>query len=154
VVVLIGIVFQLLLIAGDSRKTPSDAVVSFSEDYFMLDPSMGEYLCEELRTVGDIDVVEYYLDAVAREAKERGYRRDYMKSRLYHIRTTILRQDDQSAEVRLTGLRRFAMNPLFDLVGQIFGFTEAHHVEAVLSVVKEGNRWKVCGSPFRFPAEI
>jgi hypothetical protein len=120
----------------------------------MLDPAMGDYLCEQLRTIGDIDVVAYYLDAVAEEAKERGYNRDYMKNRLYHIRTTILQQDDQTAEVRLKGLRRFAMNPLFDVVGQLFGFTKAHSVDAVLSVVKEGNRWKVCGSPFRFPAEI
>ena len=153
-VLLIGIVFQLLLIAGDSRKTPSDAVISFSEAYFMLDPAMGDYLCKDRRTLGDIDVVAYYLDAVAREARERGFRRDFMKSRLYHIHTTVLRQDDQTAEVRLTGLRRFAMNPLFDVVGQLFGFTKAHSVEAVLSVVKEDNRWKVCGSPFRFPSEI
>jgi len=153
-VLLIGIVFQVLLIAGDSRRTPSDAVISFSEAYFMLDPAMGDDLCEKLRTVGDIDVVSFYLDAVAREAKDRGYRRDYMKNRLYHIRTTVLRQDDQSAEIRITGLRRFAMNPIYDLVGQLFGFTKPHHVEAVLSVVKEDNQWKVCGSPFRFPAGI
>lgn len=154
VVLLIGVVFQAILIAGDCRETPNDAVISFSKAYFMLDPSMVNWLCEERQTVGDIDVVAYYLDTVAREARERGYRRDYMKNRLYHIRTVKLREDDKSAEVRLTGLRRFAMNPLYDLVGQIFGFTKSHSVEAVLHVVKEGNRWKVCGSPFRFPTEI
>ena len=151
---LIGIFFQAIMIAGDCRETPNDAVISFSKAYFMLNPDMADRLCEERTRVGDIDVVAYYLDTVAKAAKERGYDRDYMKNRLYHIRTTILREDDTSAEVRLTGLRRFGMNPLFDIVGQIFGFTESKPVDEVINVVKEGNRWKVCGSPYRFPAEI
>ena len=151
---LIGVVFQVILIAADCRETPNDTVISFSKAYFMLDPSMADWLCEERRTLGDIDLVAYHLDTVARKAKMRGYDRDFMRNRLYHIRTTILRQDDKTAEVRLTGLRRFAMNPLYDIVGQIFGFTKSQSVDAVLSVVKEGNRWKVCGSPFQFPTEI
>jgi len=151
---LIGIVFQAIMIAGDCRETPNDAVISFSKAYFMLNPAMADWLCEERTRVGDIDVVAYYLDTVSKAAKEKGYRRDYMKNRLYHIRTTILREDDKSAEVRLTGLKRFGMNPLFDLVGQIFGFTESKPVDEVINVVKEGNRWKVCGSPYLFPAEI
>jgi hypothetical protein len=151
---LIGIVLQLILIVGDARKTPNDAVISFSKAYFMQNPSMVDWLCEERKMFGDIDLVAYHLTTIAHEAKERGYSRDYMKNRLYHIRTTLLRQDDETAEVRITGRRRFAMNPLYDLIGQLFGFTEARSVEAVLTVVKEDGRWKVCGSPFRFPTEI
>jgi|GEM_PF-215336 hypothetical protein len=151
---LIGIVFQAIVIAGDCRETPNDAVISFSKDYFMLNPAMADRLCQESKRVGDIDLVAYYLDTVAKAAKERGYGRDYMKNRLYHIRTTTLRKDDTSADIRLTGFRRFGMNPLFAIVGQVFGFTEPTHVDEVITVVKEGNRWKVCGSPYRFTAEI
>jgi hypothetical protein len=151
---LIAVVFQVVMIAGDCRKTPNDAVISFSEAYFMLNPDMADWLCEERKRAGDIDVVAYYLDTVAKAAKQRGYGRDYMKKRLSHIRTTVLREDDTSAEVRLTGLKRFGMNPLFELVGKIFGFTESMPVDEVISVVKEGNRWKICGNPYRFPVEI
>ncbi|RJQ51939.1 MAG: hypothetical protein C4530_19475 [Desulfobacteraceae bacterium] len=150
----VGILLQAVLIAADQRKTPQDAAIAFSKAYFMLDPSMADWLCKEQKTVNDVETVDRYLDRVAKEAKEKGYGRDFMKSRLYDVKTKMLRNDGKTAEIRLTGKKRFAMNPLYAAVGQIFGLTKASRVEEVLSVAKENGQWKVCGTPFQLAAEI
>jgi len=150
----IFIVLQALLILGDRKDTPGDAVIAFSKAYFMLDPSMGKWLCSASRTIGGVDGVAYHLAWVDQQARERGFSAEYMKNRLDHIRVYTLQQDEKTAKVRLTAMRRFAMNPLYALVGQIFGFTRAHEVEETLTVVKEGNRWKVCEAPYQWTAGI
>lgn len=154
IAVLIGVFLQLLLIAADSRRTPGDAAIAFSKSYFMLDPSMADWLCEERKTIDDVDVVDHYLYQVTERTRKRGFDSGYMKNKLYHIKTHTLREDEKTAEVRITGLRRFAMNPLYATVGQIFGFTTAHEVDEVLTLVKEGNRWKICGKAFQLPTEL
>ena len=152
--VLAAIILQIVLVFVDCRETPNEVAISFSKAYFMLNPKMADWLCEKRKTMGDVNVVAYYLDQVAKSAKDRGFDLDYMKSRLYHIQTKSLKMDDSKVEVRITGQRRFAMNPLYDVVGQLFGFTKSQKVDAVLTLVKEGDRWKICGSPFRLPNQI
>ena len=152
--ILAAIVLQIVLVFADCRETPGEVAISFSKAYFMLNPHMADRLCEERKTIGDVKVVDYHLQRIAKAAKERGLGLNYMKNRLYHIRTKTLKMDNTTAEVRITGLRRFAMNPLYAAVGQIFGFTKSHEVDAVLTLVKEGGRWKICGNPFRLPNQI
>ena len=152
--ILAGLILQIILVFADCKDSPSRAVIDFSKAYFMLNPKMADRLCEERRTMDDVKVVDYYLDRLATTAKKRGFGLDYMKNRLYHVKTETLQMDDTTAQVRLTGTRRFAMNPLYAVVGQIFGFTKSHPVDEVLTLVKESDRWKICGNPFRLPDKI
>lgn len=151
----IGILLQAVLIAADRRgASPHDAVIAFSKAYFMLDPSMGDWLCNEKKKVDGVDAVARYLDRAGKEAEEQGYSRDFMKNRLYDIKTRTLRNDGKTVEIRLSGKKRFAMNPLYGAVAQIFGFSKAKPVEELLIVVSEHGKWRVCGAPFGLHAGI
>jgi hypothetical protein len=145
---LAAIVFQMILVVADRHDTPARAAVEFSKAFFMLSPTMSSRLCEDLQTIEDMDAAQYYRYAIAQQAQERGFRLEYMKTRLYDIKTKILKRDDTSAEVQLIGKRRFAMNPLYAIVGQVFGFSKPQTVEAIIPVRNENGRWKVCGNPF------
>ena len=149
-----ALILQVIFVFADCNDTPNRAVIEFSKAYFMLNPTMAERLCADRKMIGDIDTVNHYLHLVSQDARERGFRLGFMKNRLYHIKTKTLRVDDTSAEVHLKGRKRFAMNPLYALVAQIFGFSESHEVDQTLSLVKEGGSWKVCGGAFELPLEI
>jgi len=58
-------------------------------------------------------------------------------------------ENADTAVVTLKGERRRTINPVFGLVARWFFMGEVHPVEATLNLVKEGDRWKVCGQPFR-----
>ncbi|MBW1695327.1 MAG: hypothetical protein JRH18_08405 [Deltaproteobacteria bacterium] len=147
VTILAAIIVQLILISADRRDTPTKAVIEFSKAFFMFKPSMAERLCEDLHTIGGMNAVEYFLSVIAGEARERGFGLGYMKTRLYDVKTKTLKKDDKSAEVQLVGKRRFAMNPLYALVAQIFGFSKPQKVETIITVRNENGRWKVCDNP-------
>jgi hypothetical protein len=72
-----------------------------------------------------------------------------MKQGLYHIETKTSLKDTNTAEVQLKGERRRTINPVFGLVARWFFIGETHPVEATLDLIKEDNKWKVCGTPFR-----
>jgi hypothetical protein len=72
-----------------------------------------------------------------------------MKQGLYHIETHTVVKDANSAEVKLKGVRRRTINPVYGLVARWFFIGETHPVDATLDLVKEGDTWKVCGNPFR-----
>jgi hypothetical protein len=150
----VGIILQLVLIVGECNDTPSGAVIAFSKSYFMLDPNMADYICEANQTVGGSGAVDHYLNGIVREAKKRGFTSGFMKNKLYHIRTHTIQTDDTSAEVQIHGKRRFAMNPLYAVVAEVFGFSQAQDVDHTLTVVRENGRWKVCGGLFNLPASI
>jgi hypothetical protein len=152
--ILAAIILQLIFIVMDRRDTPDRAVIEFSKAYFMLSPSMTERLCTDLQRIGDMDTVGYYRYLVAEEAEERGFRLNFMKTKLYDIKTKTLKMDDTSAEVQLSGKRRFAMNPLYAMVAQLFGFSKPQRVEEIIRVKNENGRWKVCGQPFDLPTKI
>ena len=61
VVICIGIVVQVLLISLDCINKPYKTAVAFTEAYLKLDPSMANYLCEDSKTVDDIDTVAQYV---------------------------------------------------------------------------------------------
>jgi len=147
-----AIVIQLIFVAVDRRDTPNKAVIEFSKAYFMLSPCMADRLCKDQQTVGDVDAVAYYLSRVAHRAEKRGFSSDFMKTKLYHVKTTTLKRDETTAEIHLHGMRRFAMNPLYDLVSRLFGFSKPQVVDVVVTVRKEEGQWKVCGEPFGLSA--
>jgi len=77
-----------------------------------------------------------------------------MKTSLYHIKTKTIRMDKNTAEIQLTGMRRFAMNPLYALVAQVFGFSKPQAVDRIMTVKNENGRWKVCGNPLNLSFAI
>jgi hypothetical protein len=152
--VLGALILQAIFVFADCKDTPGMTAIEFSKAYFMLNPTMTERLCADRKMVGDIDTVNHYIHIVSQKAGARGFRLEFMKNRLYNIKTKTLRMDDTSAEVHLTGRKRFAMNPLYAIVAQIFGFSKSHEVDQTLSLVKKDGSWKVCGGLFDLPIEI
>ena len=77
-----------------------------------------------------------------------GYAFDYMKQDLYQVETRVSLKEADKAQVRLTATRKRAINPVFGAVAEVFALTQAHRVEATIDLVREDDRWKVCGHPF------
>jgi hypothetical protein len=148
-VVLAGIFLQVIFSMAENQSSPHRTALAFSKAYYALDPKMDRYLCEGLKANDDVNLVAEYRNRRFDEARERGLPLSYMKGALYHYETeTRLGPDGKSAEVRLTALRRTAINPVFAWVAKLFFIGQNQPVEAVLELVKENGAWKVCGNPF------
>jgi hypothetical protein len=70
---------------------------------------------------------------------------------LGHIKTKTHLIDENTAEVTIKASMRRNIQPLFYLVSRIFFLGETYHMEETLRLVKEDNRWKVCGEPLALP---
>jgi len=147
-ILMLGLILQVVLAVADQRDTPEKAAVEFAEAYYWLDPSMADRLCASLSS-GKAAVVEGYLRRTRDEARSLGYEFDYMKQGIYHVETRVTLKDGSTAEVRLTGDRRRTINPVYGQVARWFGIGEVHPVQETLTLVREGDNWKVCGKPFR-----
>jgi len=147
VVICIGIVVQVLLIPLDCINKPYKTAVDFTEAYLRIDPSMANYLCEDSKTIDDIDTVAQYVYHMTKQARDRGFDKSYLKSKLYHVMTYTTYLGDSEATVSISAERRTAINPVFALVAKLFHIGETHPFDETLEIVKEDGRWKVCGSP-------
>jgi hypothetical protein len=145
-VVFVAFILQLVLIVSDHHESPGKAAVEFSKAYFKLNRSMNERLCSDI--TGEGDVVGDYLNRVADEARADGFDASWMKMALSHIETETEMLDDNTAEVQITCTRRRAANPVYGIVAKLFFLGETHKVKETLTLVKEDDRWKVCGEPF------
>ena len=145
-VVFVAFILQLVLIVSDHHESPGKAAVEFTKAYFKLNRSMNERLCSEI--TGEGDVVDDYLNRVADEARADGFDASWMKMALSHIETETEMLDDNTAEVQITCTRRRAANPVYGIVAKLFFLGETHKVKETLTLVKEDDRWKVCGEPF------
>ena len=148
VVIIVAFILQVVLIAADHHESPGKAAVEFSKAYFKLNPAMEQRLCGEMTEDEQSDVVEDYLYRMADQAKAEGFDVSWMKMVLSHIETETQMVDENMAEVRITCSRRRAINPVFAMVAKIFCLGKTHEVEEILTLVKEDDRWKVCGEPF------
>jgi hypothetical protein len=145
------VVLQGLLIGVDMGKadSPAGAAVDFTKAYFMLDgASMSDLLCSEIVENEEVDLVDEYLYSVAVEARSMGFSPSYMRNQLSHISTEIQMTDENTAKVKITGERLRSINPVFAIVGKLFFLIESHEVDETLTLVKEDDKWKVCGKPF------
>ena len=147
-VIVAAFILQIVLILADHHESPGKAAVDFSKAYFKLSTAMEKGLCSDLSEDGENDVVDDYLARVADQARSEGYNASWMRMALFHIEIETQMMDDNVAEVRISGSRRRAVNPVFALVAKIFFLGETHQVEETLTVVKENDHWKVCGEPF------
>ena len=147
-VIIVAFILQVVLIAADHHESPGKAAVEFSKAYFKLNTAMEQRLCGEMTEDEQSDVVEDYLYRMADQAKAEGFDASWMKMVLSHIETETQMVDENMAEVRITCSRRRAINPVFALVAKLFCLGKTHEVEEILTLVKEDDRWKVCGEPF------
>jgi len=144
-VIFFGIILQLLLVMADTRSTPGKTAVEFTKAYFSLDASMSEYLCKELM---EEDVVDKHIKQVAQDAQVLGFKLNYMRSMLYHVKTDIISEDDSEAKIRITCERKRMINPIFTIIGKLFFIGETYEVDETLNIIKEDGKWKVCGRAF------
>ena len=147
-VIIIAVILQVGLIIGDDNESPAQTAICFTEAYFNLDESMGQYLCKELIEDEAADVVGNYLHQVAEDARAMGFKKNYMKTALGHVETQTEMQDENTAIVRIKGERSRYLNPVFGAIATIFSLTDSYEVDKTLKVVKEDGQWKVCGAPF------
>ena len=154
VVICIGIIVQVLLIPLDCINKPYKTAVDFTEAYLRIDPSMANYLCEDSKTIDDIDTVAQYVYHMTKQARDRGFDKSYLKSKLYHVMTYTTYLGDSEATVSISAERRTAINPVFALVAKLFHIGETHPFDETLEIVKEDGRWKVCGSPLSLYQDV
>ena len=154
VVIGLGIALQVVLIFASCTSSPYNSAVGFTKAYFKLHPSMAEYLCEESKTVDDLDVVAGFIHHATQTAKDRGFDKSYVKSQLYNIITETTYTSDTEATVSITAERRTAINPVFAWVAKLFHIGGTYPFEATLDVVKEDGTWKVCGDPLALSQHI
>jgi hypothetical protein len=149
--IVIGIILQVGFVAADNRQTPSRTAIAFTEAYFALDQGMAAYLCKDI-TAGEADPVDLHIHQAATDAKTRGFGISYVRSTTYDVIAQTIKQDDQSAQVRIAGKRRACIHPVFATVAKIFQIGETYRFEETINLVKEDGQWKVCGKPFALPA--
>ena len=146
-VVIVSVILQAVFILAEKRGTPDKAAAAFAKAYFLMDKSMGDYLCNELTGDEETDVVGDYLNRAADEARALGFNVDYMRSELIDLETDTYMVDDTTAEVHLTAKRLRSINPIYVLIGRLFFLIETQPVSETLNVIKEEGSWKVCGQP-------
>jgi hypothetical protein len=154
VVICIGIVVQLLLIPLDCLNKPYKTALAFTEAYLKIDPSMANYLCEDSKTVDDADAVSQYIYSMTKKANDRGFKKIYVKSRLYKVETHTTYLGDSEATVSISAKRRTALNPIFALVTKLFHIGQTYPFEETIDIVKEDGNWKVCGSPLALHQDV
>ena len=77
-----------------------------------------------------------------------GFKMNYMKTALAHVKSQTEMVDENTAVVRIQGERTRYLNPIFGAIATIFFLTESYDVDKTLKVVNEDGQWKVCGTPF------
>ena len=114
---IIGIGVQVFFYTIDRQNRPNLVAAEFSKAYFQLDPSMADKICTERLTSGeDVDLVDKYIYQATREAKKRGFNSTFSRYKLYDITTEIISKTWETSQVRITGKRRVAINPVYPVV--------------------------------------
>ena len=142
-VVLLGIFVQVLLVAASCKETPAGAAEEFTRAYFNLDPAMTERMCADLKA--DKEAVDSLIHAVHMRAQARGFSSGYMRMHLFQVESSVLAQDEQTAQVHLNSEMRRNIHPTFAIFAKMWGLGESYHLDETLDLVKEGDQWKVCG---------
>jgi len=147
-VVLIGLCIHTSSVWAEG-ESPAKVIKDFARDYYMLNDSMAEYLSEDAKINEDEeDIVALHLEDKANEANRRGYAISYLQMRPIVMKTKILSQDDSSAKIQFDAVAIRSINPLFRIVGFVFGLLEEHTFQDVIYVVKEDGEWKIAPGAF------
>ena len=151
-----AILATALCLAGSQAwakgNSPETVVKEFATAYFMLDEKMGDYLSRSaLGGEEQVDTVALYLEMRTREAQSRGYDLSYLQMKPILMKTKVLEQDDAGALVAFEADALRSVNPLFRIVGWIFGLLEEHTYSDTIRLVREDGAWKVGPGAFDLP---
>ncbi len=153
------VLFIVALIAGICihistafASSPEDTVVDFSKAYYMLDPEMENYLTEEGK-VNDEDqrIVALYFEQIEKQALNQGYKPSYFQMSLSKVKTEVLSSDDEMAKIRITGIKKRSINPLYKIVGSLYSIVDEHKLDRVVTVVNEDGDWKIAPGTYELP---
>ena len=132
--------------------SPEKTAVEFAKAYYMIDASMGGYLCEECKINEDEEkIVDLYLEKIETKALNSGHVKSYFKMSLCSIDTKVLHQDDSSAKVHIKALSTRNINPLYKIVGGIFNLIDENEVDEIVNLVNEDGKWKIGSGAFDLP---
>jgi hypothetical protein len=148
ILIVIGItaVLQLALIGIDCHQTPVEVAKAFASEYYYLDGNMQNHLCTDLAKDGEL--VDNYLYSKKKEASQQGFSTKYLRRKFTELHVHVVESDKDKMTVHLMGTTRVCINPAFMVVGELFGIGKDYPVDETLDLVKEGNQWRVCGTPF------
>jgi hypothetical protein len=142
-VLVMGLCFHASF-AQAGANTPESVAKNFAKAYFMMDPSMADYLSEDaLFNEDSFNTVELFLLNRAEEAGKTGYSLDFYKMKTLLMKTKILSEDETSATVELQAVIIRSINPLYRIVGYLFGLLETQEVRSEIRLVKEDETWKI-----------
>ena len=139
----IAIVLQLALIGADCRSTPTKVAKAFAGAYYYLDADMQKYLCSDLSAEGE--TVANFLDKKSAEASQRGVAVSYLRHKFTRMHLKTVQATDSAAEIHLSGTTRVCINPVYMLVGKLFGIGRDYDVDETIELVKEEGQWRICG---------
>lgn len=143
-----GCVPVLLFILGITfaEDSPRKEAVAFAKAYFAKSPLMVDRICKARRTGADLYAIDDLLQDTADEARARGVGLNFMASMLYRIDTETEYVTESEANVRITGKRRTAINPIYPYVAIVFNIGETYTVDDTIRMIREDGQWKVCES--------
>ncbi len=146
VLVVGGGIQVLLILMGTAlhRDWPGTAAIEFTRDYFQKDPGISDRMCKTFLTEADVYAIVDQRQLALEEGQARGFGFSAMTSMIYHAKTETDYVSDSEATVRLTGKRRASIHPVYFLVAVLFDIGEKHGIDETVTVVKEGEQWKVC----------
>lgn len=147
---LIGLYASAAWAEGNS---PTKVAKEFTQAYYMLDPAMADFISEEGQTnENDVNMVELYLRLQEKDATDRGYKVSYLHMKPILMKTTVLSMDDSSAQIQMNVTTIRSINPLYRIVGYVFGLLEEHEAQDTLSLIKEDGEWKIGPGAYNLPS--
>ncbi|MCP3945162.1 MAG: hypothetical protein GY710_27290 [Desulfobacteraceae bacterium] len=133
--------------------SPTQVVKDFTKAYYMLEPSMANFLSQDAKTnENGVDMVDLYLRLKNREAYNRGYKLSYLQMKPILMKTKVLDLEDSSAQVQIEVTTIRSINPLYRIVGFVFSLLKEHKVQDTITLVKEDGLWKIGPGAFNLPS--
>lgn len=153
VVLSMALCFHAPSVLAESVDSPEEVVKTFAHNYFMLDADMADYLSREaLYNENDVNRVDMYFRLKQQDAAERGLEMKYLKMRPVLMKTEVIEENEDTAVIEFSAVMVRSINPLYRIVGYIFGLIEEHEFETTVTAVKEDGAWKVGPGGFPLPA--
>ena len=138
---------------AEEGHTPEGVVKAFAGAYFMLDETMADYMSRDaLYNENAVNRVDLYFRVKEQEAASRGFGFDYLKMRPILMKTRVVSEEEDTAVIAFRAVMIRSINPLYRIVGYVFGLLEEHEFETTVTAVKEDGTWKVGPGGFAFPA--
>ncbi|HKK00306.1 MAG TPA: hypothetical protein VJ959_15405 [Desulfotignum sp.] len=149
---LTGLCIHTSSVLAEDGSSPESVVKAFAGEYFMLDETMSVYMSEKaLYNENDVNRVDMYLRVKKQEAASRGLALSYLKMRPILMKTHVLSKDEDTAVIGFKAVMVRSINPLYRIVGYVFGLIEEHEFQTTVTVVRENGLWKVGLPGFAFP---